>query len=588
MVNLQGKNKKNALKNFWSTLISPKYLRIIEILIAFITSAIIGFMFATYAQGGPNSSDLTYYMNIGLNGLKETFVLNRYFHIFLQQIFIELASYPMEGYHMFWGFLMGLNTFMIFISARKALVKSNFLHGILAVLIFFSISIIGDISGVIVVDLTAMTMMTALLTVYILSANKEHANPWIIGSFGVLLFLAFKTKETTLPAWVLLIGMGWIDKESFKIKNFLKNMIWVAGGVLVGAVIFAILNWIFLEDPLFGFRPREWREFSQTYVSYSSNVLATLNALGDGNLDNWYEGYWFEYTLMPFLFFLIGGVKLGRKVSIPRKVLWLVPLALIVFLIISINNRIGYLPRFGMPVLGILSILAPQFIDLRIPESKAARKKFFAFLAAGLALVVGIRLVMQLVIPAQNYHLGSVVTLVYYPLLITLLLASLFMFRDNALWNLINFLILFSLVISPISSNYRLMFVQRPNQDIYEQVVFVFSEYEDIIDYEPDMRFYAVDTVFTKSVLRIGKNIDELVALFNVYFDARATRENFVYAEEPQDVADDILAEEYDYVLMASENWRAVKRNGEKLNQVLERYQPHENSTGIFVMLTLR
>ena len=106
-------------------------LTIIEILLVLIISAVIGIAFAVYGQGGPNSSDITLYMNIGLNGIRMPFVLNRYFNIFMQQIFVSIAPNPIEGYHYYWGFLMGVTTFLIYVSGRYALSKSNVFNGVL-------------------------------------------------------------------------------------------------------------------------------------------------------------------------------------------------------------------------------------------------------------------------------------------------------------------------------------------------------------------------------------------------------------------------------------------------------------------------
>jgi len=79
----------------------------IEVGLAFSISILIAIIFAMYGQGGPGSSDITLYMNVGMNGIKMPFILNRYFHVFLQAIFLKLASHPLQGYHAFWGLLWG-------------------------------------------------------------------------------------------------------------------------------------------------------------------------------------------------------------------------------------------------------------------------------------------------------------------------------------------------------------------------------------------------------------------------------------------------------------------------------------------------
>jgi hypothetical protein len=566
---------KKPLSNHWR----------VEVCLAAIASILIGVLFSVHARGGPISSDITLYMNIGMNGIRMPFVLNRYFNIFLQQIFVGLASHPLEGYHAYWGFIMGMTTFLIYIAARKALPRSNVGHGLLAVLIFYAIPVLAGLSGVIVVDMPAMAMMTAVFTLYILSNHKGHANPWLIGALGVLFYLAFKTKETTMPIAVLFIGLGWVQDHGFRWRHLIKNLAFVLCGILAGMVVFGFLSWLFIGDPLFGLRISDWREYSDTYAVYSSNVFATLNALEDGVIDDWYQGYWFNYTLLPFLLYLISGVTIGRKSTVPHKVLWLVPLAFTVLMILTINNRLGYEERFGLPLLPILSVLAPQFIDLRLPDQKSDRIKFLAGLAAGLAIVVGIRVVLRYVIPPLGYDLGSVVMLVYYPLLITLMLALLIFFSPQHLWHIINSLILISLLLAPIASNYRAMFVVQENQAAFRKIALPLSEFSEQIEYTPDMHFYASRFAFTASEIRMVKDIDELLTLFNVFFNASATRENFTYAENLDNVANDILTVHYDYVLLARGDWRAIEANPANLDAVLERYQPYFGPSDQFVFL---
>ena len=558
----------------------------LEMGIVALISVLFAFIFGRFARGGANSSDITLYLNLGMNGIKMPFVLNRYFHIFLQQIFVGLSSHPMEGYHTFWGFLMGLNTFMVYVAARKLRQANTILHGILAVMVFFGMSVIGDVSGVIVVDLTAMTMLMAVFMVYVLSMSKGHANPWLVGALGFTLYLAFKTKETTLPVAVLLLGLGWVEDAGFRWRNLFKNLLWVACGVAAGIVFFGILSWMILGDPLFGLRISEWLEFRNTYAVYSSRVLDTLNAMGDGNIDDWYQGYWFEITLLPFLLYLISGIKGSRDHLMPRKLLYLVPLAYAVFMLISINNRLGYELRFGLPVLPVLGVLAVQFIDLTSPDHTGGRVIYWGVMALGLMLAFAIRLVLRWIVPAMGWDLGAVILLMYYPLLLTLLFTSLVLFYDRAYWHLVNFLIVFSLLISPIGSNYRAMFVVRANEANFTEVIKPLMDFEPDIQFTPEMRFYATSNTFTRAELRIVKDHIELMSLFNVLFAASSTAENFTYADNPDDVPADITAEMYDYVLMTDDEWVRMLEDETGTLLVRDRYQPKSSPFGGFVLLT--
>jgi len=73
-----------------------KFLRIPfwEWLLIFIVFITLGVLIAN-GGGGPQYSDELWYMNVGLNGIKDYQIMNYYFHIYLQKPFLELASHPL-------------------------------------------------------------------------------------------------------------------------------------------------------------------------------------------------------------------------------------------------------------------------------------------------------------------------------------------------------------------------------------------------------------------------------------------------------------------------------------------------------------
>ena len=187
----QTSKQKAFIPGLLGWLKNPKTLQWLEVALVVLVSLTIGVLFSLYARGGPNSSDITLYMNVGMNRIKMPFILNRYFHVFLQTIFVRLAPSPLQGYHAFWGFIVGINTLLVYLGARMALKRSNPLHGVLAVLIFFSFSAVAETAGVIVVDFTAMTMIALFFLLYLFSAKQGHRNPWLVGALGFVLYLAF-------------------------------------------------------------------------------------------------------------------------------------------------------------------------------------------------------------------------------------------------------------------------------------------------------------------------------------------------------------------------------------------------------------
>jgi hypothetical protein len=175
--------------------------------------------------------------------------------------------------------------------------------------------------------------------------------------------------------------------------------------------------------------------------------------------------------------------------------------------------------------------------------------------------------------------------LMYYPILLTILFASLFLFREKLIWQVVNALILLSLLVSPVASNLRSMFIFRENQETFSEVVLPFAEFEAESNFADAESLYLTHRVFDGPELKIVKNEDELLALFNVYFDASATRQKFTYKQDPADISGDLLSESYDYALITMDDWIGMQAPEDKLNKVKEVYEVLFGSGGDFVLL---
>ena len=64
--------------------------------------------------GGPIFSDEFLYIDAGLRNFAEPSYGNRYFHIYLQKLFMSLAPTPLQGVRIFWGFLIALTAALIY------------------------------------------------------------------------------------------------------------------------------------------------------------------------------------------------------------------------------------------------------------------------------------------------------------------------------------------------------------------------------------------------------------------------------------------------------------------------------------------
>ena len=158
-----------------------------------------------FAKGGPVSTDVLYYFQLGQLRIADPFVLNRYFHILFQKLFVDLSANPLAGIQSLWAFLTSLSTVGVYLIARLATRRSTQLHGLMAVAIFFSLPSLPIVAGVTHVDLMTMTMSVLLVVLYIFSLNKKHDNKALLIALGVVTFLGLKTKENFISSTVVSI-----------------------------------------------------------------------------------------------------------------------------------------------------------------------------------------------------------------------------------------------------------------------------------------------------------------------------------------------------------------------------------------------
>jgi hypothetical protein len=172
--------------------------------------------------GGPIFSDEMLYLDVGLRNIAEPSYGNRYFHVYLQKLFISIFPTPLAGVRVFWGFLISLTVTLVYLNAREITRRSTVLHGLLAAAFFFSFPLIKEYSGEPAVDITAMVMTTVYLTTYLWGVKNPEKQKQALFILGALAFLCLKTKETTIFINVLLFGFL---KEKTEGESGLRNLV---------------------------------------------------------------------------------------------------------------------------------------------------------------------------------------------------------------------------------------------------------------------------------------------------------------------------------------------------------------------------
>ena len=266
---------------------------------------------------------------------------NRFFHVYMEKFFMELAPTPLQGVRIFWGFIIALTTGMIYYNARTFMKDSTVLHGILAVVFFYTFPLITEYSGEPAVDLTAMLMVNIYISVYLFGLRQPEKRKLVLIILGMLAFLAFKTKETTIFINMLLVGF-------FLDEDFRWNWagLWKLGkplltGAGIGIFIFMLLDGFILGDPFFAISPST---FGAIFTHYD------FGSIFYNGPTSWYREYFLDDLLLPFLLFVISGVKLKDELDTRRKLVWVYPLLMAAFVTVNmIKIPWGFIERFYFP-----------------------------------------------------------------------------------------------------------------------------------------------------------------------------------------------------------------------------------------------
>lgn len=578
--------KKPIFREFWTSvklrqlLLSNKFAIIIEILVVVVALILLYQFLAKYIPGGIFSSDVLWYMNLSLNNIKDTFVLNRYVHIFLQKLFLETAKTPLTGEQNYWSFLMASTAALTYWNARQLFGRRSIIRSLIAVLIFLSINLFLQFSANVFPDFTVMLIVALFLLVYLASIKKENHSKALLLILGALFYLAFKTKETSiLPCVILLPGMGLIANR-FNFTFFKKNSILFLGGILIGVICFAILSGLILKDPFWGLRLSEIKNFISTYFSgFAGNANSTQM-----DLNNWYSSILLGSITFPFVFYLLSGITAAPEFNFSGRLVWLMPLGLIAFVIPTINVDLG--GRFFLPIIPIISVLGSGLIN----EDVLVRNKTLIF-KTGLLVLLGlgsyavIRIGMRFLLPPLGLNIITVTTVILIPLLFTEMLAVIFMIPKTSYFrNMIIFLTLLILTISTIIINFKVSSSNTAKFDSFQETTYPFRVFSGDIQYSPNMHLATSNFVWTSN---ITKNIDEFMSLFNVYFDAGATRKSFIFSDNLDQLISQARDQRFNYILITADEWDQLLSSEPSVAAGLQgSYQVLTEEKGKFVLLT--
>ena len=519
---------------------------------------------ALYA-GAPIFSDEFMYIDIGLRNYKEPSYGNRYFHIYLEKLFMNLAATPLQGVRIFWGFIIALTLCMVYYNARTFLRGSNPLHGLLAVAIFLTFPLMTAYSGEPAVDLTAMLMVTAYFTAYLYGLRTPRKRPLVLGILGMLAFLAFKAKETTVFVNLMLLGYMLDEDDHWKWRNLTAMIKPLLIGLGVGILIFMLMDGFILGDPFFAIRPST---FGAIFTHYDFGKVFFDPP------SSWYREYFLDELLLPFLLFVIGGLRLQKKLDIPRKLVWMYPLLMIVFVTLNmLKIPWGFIERFYFPALPMLAALAPQFLRFKWPENKRSWLIFVGLLIGAGGLIVGLRALMIPYAASMSFDYNALLDSLYYPVLISLLLAYVIWVRRIKWWNVvIPLFCIAAMLLSPLMYTYKYFYRIQHNNERYEDLMYPFNTYtEELADIQPEDRLY-VSPRMDADYGFLSEDPNDIVAMYNFYFDARITSSNVFMGYTQEAMVRQLTLKHQSQAVLTWADWEYIQQDEAGLAAVEEQY----------------
>ncbi len=511
--------------------------------------------------GGPIFSDEMLYLDAGLRNFAEPSYGNRYFHIYLQKLFISIFPTPLVGIRVFWGFLISLTGTLVYLNAREITRRSTVLHGLLAAAFFFSFPLLKEYSGEPAVDITAMAMTTIYLTIYLWGVKNPKKQKHVLFILGMLAFLCLKTKETTIFINILLFGFLKKKKKGETCLRNLVNLIrpFLFGGA-AGIGLFIFLDTVFLGKPFFAIAPST---FSAIFSHYDFTPGFFFGP------SSWYKVYFLDELLLPFLLFLLGGVQLQRAAEDNIRIVWIYPLIFAAFLSWNmLKIPWGFIERFYFPALPVIAILAPQVIRFKWPRKKRDWIWFISSLVFSAALALLMRSLWLETAKKYSFDYVRMLDSVYYPILISILLAALIWEKRDG-WNrtVVQFFCIGSLLFSPLLNNYK-YFVTFPKiKERYETVFYPFEIFKNKLEITDDDLLY-VSADLKKNQDMLSKDPNDITGMYNFFFDTRISEKNIFLGYDQKNLGTDLMNRDFSFALLSENDkhqlentklWNAVK-----------------------------
>ena len=547
-----------------------------EKIILIVMTLALWIVLAIYA-GAPVFSDEFMYIDIGLRNFKEPSYGNRYFHIYLEKFFMDLAPTPLQGVRIFWGFLVAATMGLVYYNARTFTKKSHPLHGLLAAAFFFTYPLITVFSGEPAVDITAMLMVILYISIYLIGVRKPEKRNVVLIILGALAFLSFKTKETTIFVNMMLFGYVLDEDEHWCWDNLWKMVKPLLIGLAIAILIFMLLDGFILGDPFFSINPATFGAIF-THYTFDNHFLYGPTS--------WYDQYFLDDILLSFMLFLMGGMRLKDEIGFRRKLVWIYPLVMAVFVTLNMMKiPWGFIERFYFPALPVVAMLAPQFLQFDLPHKKRDWLYFGLLLAASAGLIFLLREAMLNYAYLMHFEYTRILESLYYPTLLSILLAyGIWVKRINWASAVLPLFCIAGMIFSPLMYTQKYFFRISEMNERYDEIMYPYNEFGDDLTLGEDDRVYIAQSL-DEELDMLSDDPNENIGMYNFYYDARIDNSNVMMGYGRKSMYKQLSTKKLSHALLSLEDWQWLLQTEEDPGLLESMYAVQMDSQDKLVLL---
>jgi hypothetical protein len=305
-------------------------------------------------------------------------------------------------------------------------------------------------------------------------------------------------------------------------------------------------------------------------------------------LSNWYNDHIFVTYLPLVVLYIISGITKGDSFPLPTRLLWLVPPLLVCFLTITLLPRLwDMVPRYFFPAVPILCILASRFFDFKFLQVPKKRREFMVSLAVMTALGASAGFVLLQSAHSLDWAFKNFLYSIFNPLVFSLFVGLLmFLNKQTAVTSAILIACLFCLNMYSIRDTLKawVFGTVTARQQGFDWLFYPYASFSSQLEYDAEMTLLIPVDIHTMAGM-LGGNEDEIMDMYNVYFDSSAVSSNFIYERDLAQLPIDLLENDYTYAILSKKEWGNMIEQPGFQSEMAEKYNFYYDPLEVLVLL---